>query len=288
MRTFSVILVGFVLIWAFFTCTSSNKQKVVSNTNNTTIVADTEAADGLDLKALSAMLKDIKDGEDLERKLNKENGINNLDLNEDGKVDFIKVTEFGDPKKSLGYSLTTEPVKGEEQELATIQITNEGETANVEVSGNKQIYGTGHHYRSSPSIGTWLLLGYMMGGNYSFYRSPYSYGSYPRYYRPYSPISRSGYSSRSGTYYKNSNFTRTATPRISNLSNPNKGKVASKGITKNLKSPTTSQRTFASRNPNKAARTGGFGRKSTTSRSSTSSSSVRGKSSSRGFGGRGK
>jgi hypothetical protein len=286
MRTFSVILVGFVLIWAFFTCAGSNKRQVVTNSNNTTIVADTEAADGLDLKALAAMLKGVKDGEDLERQLNQENGINNLDLNEDGKVDFIKVTEFGEPKKSLGYSLTTEPVKGEEQEIATIQITNEGETANVEVSGNQQIYGSGHHYHSSPGIGTWLLLGYMMGGNYSFYRSPYYYGYYPRYYRPYSPISRSSYYSRSSAYYKNSNFTRTAAPRISSLSNPNRGKVANKGITKNLKSPTASQKTFASRNPNKAARTGGFGRKSTSSRSS--SSSVKGRSSSRGFGGRGK
>ncbi len=74
------------------------------------------AGDGLDLKAVTGLVKEVKSGQELERKLNEKDGINNLDLNGDKKVDYISVTEFGDVEKKLGFSLTSEPVKGEVQE----------------------------------------------------------------------------------------------------------------------------------------------------------------------------
>jgi len=67
-------------------------------------------------------VKTAKDGEHLEKLINdKDTGVNNLDLDEDGKVDYIKVTEYGNDN-SKGFSLTVEPSKGEEQEVATARI----------------------------------------------------------------------------------------------------------------------------------------------------------------------
>ena len=73
------------------------------------------------------------DAEEFERLLNKEDGINNLDLNEDGKVDYIEVEEYG-TEALKGFSLTVEVEKGQEQEIATIEVEKtEGGEAQVEV-----------------------------------------------------------------------------------------------------------------------------------------------------------
>ncbi len=57
-----------------------------------TVVAPTsEAAEGLDLKAVSELFKDSENLEEFEKALNDpEVGINNLDLDENGEVDFIR------------------------------------------------------------------------------------------------------------------------------------------------------------------------------------------------------
>ena len=90
------------------------------------------AANGFDLKAAGELVKQASDAEDLEKLLNKSGGVNNLDLNEDNKVDYIHVTEYGNDR-AKGFSLTVQPEPGETQEVATIDIEKEGEKANVEV-----------------------------------------------------------------------------------------------------------------------------------------------------------
>src|SRR4051812_38395149 len=54
-----------------------------------------QAKDGLDLQGLTALVKAVKTGDELEAKLNAPDSINNLDLNGDGDTDYINVTEFG-------------------------------------------------------------------------------------------------------------------------------------------------------------------------------------------------
>ena len=50
--------------------------------------------DNLDLNGVLELFKESKDVEDFEKKLNTEsNGVNNLDLNEDGEVDYIRVVD---------------------------------------------------------------------------------------------------------------------------------------------------------------------------------------------------
>ncbi len=288
MKVFSVILAGFFIIWATFTCMSVSDRPAVKNNQPATTVVARAAADGLDLQAVAELAKNAKDAEDLEKKLNKEGGVNNLDLNDDDKIDFIKVTEYGS-KDAYGFSLTTEPVAGEDQELATIEFERNGEQVDMQVSGNRQVYGSAHHYHSSFGIGDALILGYLMSNHRPYY-SPYRYGSYPSYYGSYRPRSYNKYKSWTSGY-KKTKFTRLSTSRPTRLSSPNANKVASSGIKSKLANPTAAQKTFASRNPSRAVKSGGFGRKSaTSSRSSSSStrSSARSRSSSRGFGGRGK
>jgi len=107
-----------------------------------------EYAKGLDLKLVGDLARKSKNAADFEKQLNTtSNKINNLDLNDDGKVDYIKVTEYGKGNKR-GFSLTTDVGKGKEQEIATIEFVKSGEKVDMYVNGNSSLYGNNHHYRS--------------------------------------------------------------------------------------------------------------------------------------------
>lgn len=267
---FCIILLTMML----FQCNSCSNSNDRYDTN---ITVTSDAADGLDLKALTAIIKDVKSGEELEKKLNDANGINNLDLNEDGKVDYLKVSEYGGQNNSYGFSITTEPVKGEEQEVASIEITKKGDQAEVEVRGNEQIYGNGHYYRENHFWRNMFIASYFTRG-FGMWHSPYHWGYHPPYYRSYAVVNRTVYRNRSNSFTRGSKISR-AKSSTSKMRNPNRGKSASKGIVSKLKSPTNTQKSFQKRNPSKKVRSGGFGRSK--SKTSSRSGSIRRSSSSR-------
>lgn len=296
MKTFFLIFAAFFLIWAFFTCGSSDSTPDTSSSTgeDMTVIADKAASEGLDLELLLPLVREAKDAEDLERRLNEKDGINNLDLNADGKVDFIKVTEFGN-KEAYGFSLTTQPEESQEQEIATIEIKREDdEKASVQVSGNQQIYGQNHYHTATfPSAG-WFLLGYLLAPHPPYY-SPFYWGYYPSYWSPWYPRPYASYSTYSRNYSSSfwtsgnhstyGGLRRSYTPMNTGITSPNAGKAANSGIRQSLANPTQSQKSFQARAASKSVASGGFGRSSS---SSTGSRSTGGRSSSRGFGGSGK
>ena len=77
----------------FTSCTSS-EQKSVSENNSVTIQAQPELAVGFDVQLFADLVKKTSDPASIEKAINDPStGINNLDLNKDGNVDFLKVTE---------------------------------------------------------------------------------------------------------------------------------------------------------------------------------------------------
>ncbi len=227
---------------------------------NINIMAQTNAADGLDLQAVGSLVKKAKNAEDLEKMLNNPGeAINNLDLNEDDKVDYIKVTEYGSGK-SRGFSLTVEPQRGEKQEIATIDVESVNDKeANVEIHGNEQIYGHNHYYRSNFSFGEMMLMGYLFSPH-RLYMSPWGYGYYPSYYNAYRPMSASRYRSTASRSARSSNMRSAKSSSMKSAArSPNAGRSAS-SIKAPLRNPTTSQKSFQSRNPSRNLRSGGFGR----------------------------
>lgn len=269
---------AFVIIaaWALFSggCSKDDRYDV----NVQTSVA---AADGLDLKTVGTLLKEAKDAEHFERLVNDPNkGIDNLDLDENGEVDYIKVTEYGS-EEGKGFSLTVDTGEGQEQEIATIGIEKAGEgEADVQIHGNRHIYGENHYHHSRFSLTDYLLLGYIFRPH-PFYFSPWRRGYYPSYYRPYRTVSTSVYRTRTSSLARSSGLNRSSSNRLqSRVRSPNAGKTAS-NIKAPLKQPTASQKSFQARNPSKTLRSGGFGRSSRSSR--TSRPSVRRSGSSRSY-----
>ncbi len=274
LRVILLLIFAFAVLYGCVGCLGCSGRE----NYNANVVVASNAADGLDLKALTGMIKDVKSAEDLEKKLNSPGSINNLDLNEDDKVDYIKVTEYGDKDAGAwGFSLTVEPEQGEVQEIASIDIEKNGDKGEVEVRGNENIYGRNQYYHTDHFWRNMLIASYLTRG-FGMWSSPYHYGYYPSYYHSYRTIPRSSYVSTTRSYTKGSSISKAKSSRSKISSkNPNRGRSASKGITAGLKNPTTTQKSFQKRNPSKKVGKGGFGRRS--SRSVRSSSRSRSSSS---------
>ena len=81
--------------------------------------------DNLDLYAVLNIFQKSKTIEDFEKSLNEKNsGINNLDLNKDDKVDFLKVTTKKDGDDFM-FVLQDDISEKETQDVAVIMVTKD-------------------------------------------------------------------------------------------------------------------------------------------------------------------
>src|SRR6185436_4205802 len=147
----------------------------------TTVSPSSEAAEGLDLHAVSELFKSSENPETFEKALNDpETGVNNLDLDGNGEVDYIRVVEevSGDTRVMILQASLSEK---EFQDVATIEVEKAGEKQyNMQVRGDEVIYGT--QYYVAPvdvNIHLWPAVVRLYRPAYRPYRSVYYYGHYP-------------------------------------------------------------------------------------------------------------
>lgn len=250
-----------------------NNGRVVVNEPNVVVTPEvTNLGDNLDLQALGELVKSSNNAEDIENKLNTSGSINNLDLDGDGSVDYIKVTEYGDGN-TRGFSFTVELAGGEKQEIATIDIEKGASTAAMNIQGNQQIYGGNAYYQSHYSLSDLMIMHYLFTPHRYFY-SPYHYGYYPSYYHSYRSTPVSAYRSRVSSTTKTTKITRTTTSN-SKVKSPNSSYSSKKVSTRaqTLANPTRSQKAFTKTSSSKSKpSTSGFGTKSSSSYKSSGSS----------------
>ena len=273
------LFIALIATLALTSCKDNNEydnaQVVV---NKPTISVTPEVAnlgDNLNLQALGELVKNSTSAQDIEDKLNSPNSINNLDLDNDGNVDYIKVTEYGSGNQR-GFSFTVDLANSQSQEIATIEVNQGNDGAQMNVHGNQQLYGSGAHYQSHYSLTDLMIMHYLFAPHV-YYHSPYHYGYYPRYYHPYRSTPYNSYRTRVSTTTKTTRITRTSTPTKSTISSPNAKKTSSlvTSRAKSMAAPTRSQKSFAVTSSNRSRpNTSGF-------KSSSSSSSPRSSSSSR-------
>ena len=289
MNTLTKIGVGMFALFVAFSMVSQCGRKSTPATPAPTVEKQAEVilkeyAKGLDLDAVTVLAKKSKDAADFERLLNSQaEAVNNIDLNDDGKVDYIEVTEYGSGDRR-GFSLTTEISPGKTQEIATIDFQKEGDKTVMQTTGNSSLYGPGNYLHSSFSMTDALLLGWLFS-NRSSYSSPYGYGNYP-------PSYGGGWSRQPNDSYTGTMSSRTAGSSVSKSSSPvisqpavspNAEKTAAKA--KALTTATQSQRSFASSSSSSSTSTstskpgsfGGFGRSSSSGSSRSGGSSGGGK-----------
>ena len=108
--------------------------------------------DNLDLYAVLDLFQKSKTIEDFEKSLNEEKtGINNLDLNLDKKVDFIKV-ETKQKDESFTFILQVDVTEKETQDVAVILVDRDkNKKVTLQIVGDKDLYGKDYVIEPKPA-----------------------------------------------------------------------------------------------------------------------------------------
>ena len=185
-----------------------------------TVVAPTgEAAEGLELQAVAELFKDVKDLEAFERTLNDpEIGVNNLDLDNNGEVDFIRVMEEASDDVRV-IVLQVPLAENEFQDVATIEVEKNGEEDYImQVRGNEMIYGADFYVAPvSVHIHAWPIVPWLFRPIYHPYRSVFYFGFYPHWWHSRHPVALHVYHTHTVRYTTRATFTVTHTTRVTKV-----------------------------------------------------------------------
>ena len=164
---------------------TAQAQRMVTTTRATSY----DISDNLDLDAVASIFGDSENLEDFENRLNDpENRISNLDLNNDGYIDYLRVLENSTNRNSL---VVIQAILDRDvfQDVATIEIERiQNNNLRIQIIGDSYIYGS--NYIIEPVfLHRPLIFSFFWGPHYRPWISPYYWNYYPRwysYYRPYS------------------------------------------------------------------------------------------------------
>jgi|GEM_PF-544156 len=160
-----------------------------------------DISDNLDLEAVASVFADSENLEDFEKRLNDpESRISNLDMNEDGYVDYLRVVENSVEGAKM---ISIQAVIGKDlyQDVATIdvEVDDRGQTR-VQVVGDVYMYGPDYIiepvYRYRPRI-----YAYLWAPRINPWCSTYYWGYYPNYWTFWTPFSYSNYYAHSHGFY---------------------------------------------------------------------------------------
>src|SRR5688572_19050107 len=188
------------------------------------------AGDNLDLYAVLTLFQKSKTIEAFEKTLNDEQTkINNLDLNLDKKVDFIKVTTT---KKDSAFSfvLQVDVTKTETQDVAIILVNKDKGKVSIQAVGDEELYGKDYVIEPKgqssvtanpgytgadpvivnvPATTTIVvqsapIVQYVYSPAYVPYYPPYAYGYYPPYFAAFTVMAVGIY--RHNNYYHHGGY----------------------------------------------------------------------------------
>ncbi len=157
---------------------------MVARADETITVSSTNAdiAENLDLKAVASLFGEVSNLEELEKELNsEERHLNNLDLNGDGVVDYLRVVEIVEGNNRL-IVLQAVLAKDIYQDVASIYVEKTGDTTvSVQVIGDEDLYGVNYViepvYIYRPAVYDWFW-----GPSWVCWHSPYYWDAFPVWY----------------------------------------------------------------------------------------------------------
>jgi hypothetical protein len=146
-----------------------------------------DISNNLDLQAVASVFGESDNLQEFEMKLNDfDSKISNLDLNNDGEVDYLRVIESSENNIHV---VVVQAVLDRDvfQDVATIVVEkNRNRRTYVQVIGDPYLYGT--NYIIEPVyVYTPHIFSFFWGSNYYRWNSPYYWGYYPSYYRNRNP-----------------------------------------------------------------------------------------------------
>ncbi|MDB5273889.1 MAG: hypothetical protein JWO58_2256 [Chitinophagaceae bacterium] len=172
--------------------------------------------DQLDLYGVLDLFKNSDNLEDFEKKLNSEdNHINNLDLNNDGQIDYIRVIDY--PQQNDAHAIVLQdPINDKEsQDIAVIELDKTADNqAHIQIVGDEDLYGKDYivepvdeqqqqsyqqNNNQQPYVANnntavvvnvwgWRPMRYLYGPSYVAWVSPWRWSYYPGWWRPWRPL----------------------------------------------------------------------------------------------------
>jgi hypothetical protein len=178
-----------------------------------------EAAEGLNLVAFGELFKGSEDLQAFERAVNNPDvGINNLDLDENDEVDFIRVVE---EVADDTHVIVLQALLGKEefQDIATIEVEKTGDNQySLQIRGDESIYGADYYVQPADVyVYKWPVINAIYRPLYRPYRSVFYFGSYPNWYRPYRPVHINIYRTRTVKYTARPVFAVSRTGRVKSI-----------------------------------------------------------------------
>jgi hypothetical protein len=172
--------------------------------------------DNLNLYAVMKLFQNSKTLEEFERNLNDpKSNINNLDLNGDGLVDYIKV--FDDPDgdvHNIVLQVAVSPKENQDVAVFNVQRFKDGQ-AQIQLTGDEELYGknyiiepiyddatngetpnpgyTGRNLTyvktTTVQVATWPIVRFVFMPTYTVWHSSWYWGYYPEYWHPWNQYS---------------------------------------------------------------------------------------------------
>lgn len=171
--------------------------------------------DHFSLEAALDLFEKANTPESFETAINTPNNhVNNLDLNEDGEIDYIKVVTHKDGDAFV-FVLQAIVSETENQDVAVIQLEKTGkDKAMAQIVGDEDIYGEevilepgddddeepgldapdkgpAPYYNSAAlivNVWAWPSVRFVYGPSYRPWVSPWRWRSYPNWWRPWRPF----------------------------------------------------------------------------------------------------
>ena len=179
--------------------------KYVTTTTMAVTSFNTDICFYLDLQAVAAAFAEAKSVKEFETLLNSSRYmINNLDLNGDGYIDYLRVLET---RKGYYHALLIQAciAPGLFQDVATLVAERRANLLYVEVIGDPYLYG--YNYIVRPTFVKRPPMWDMFGKpTYTTWNSPYYHGHWPSYYQRTKPMYLSHYQAYVHTYMTNHHY----------------------------------------------------------------------------------
>ena len=155
----------------------------------------------LDLSIVATLFGEAKNLEDFEMRLNDpELEVSNLDLNNDNRVDYLRVVESIENNSHL---VLIQAVVDRDiyQDVATINVEkNNYNSINIQIIGNRNLYGTSFIYKPV-YYRTPTLLSLFWNSNYRAYYSNWKWNYYPKHYYSWQPHNHTKYRQKNPMNY---------------------------------------------------------------------------------------
>ena len=181
--------------------------KYVTTTSMTVTSYNTDLSFYLDLQAVAAAFAESKSVQEFEMLLNSSRYmINNLDLNGDGYIDYLRVLET---RQGYYHAFVIQACLAPSyfQDVATLVAERRANSLYVEVIGDPYLYG--YYYIVRPTFVSRPPLWDAFGRpNYAPWHSPYHHGHWPSHYHPTKPIYLTHYQAYVNTYMSNHHYCR--------------------------------------------------------------------------------